>query len=69
MFILKMGSHGNLTLKSTVADGTMIRQSFRMCCKVFCQVVLAKKSLLADSALIRLNTCVAHFVAPHICTI
>ena len=69
MFILKMGSHGNLTLKSTVADGTMIRQSFRMRRKVFCQVVLTEKSLLADSTLVRLDTCVAHFVAPHICTI
>jgi hypothetical protein len=61
-----MGSHSNLALKPTVADGTMIRQSFRMRRKVFGQVVLAEKSLLTDSALVRLNTCVTHFVAPHV---
>lgn len=60
MFILKMRPHGNLSLESAIAYWTVVRQCFRVGGKVFGQMILSEKSLLADTTLVRFDASVAH---------
>lgn len=66
MFILEMGSHGDLSLKSSIADRTVVRQCFCVRRKVLSQVILPKEPFLTHTALVGLDTCVTHFVSSHI---
>lgn len=66
MFILKMRPHCNLPLKTPITNRTMIRQRFRVCGKMFRQMILPEESLLTHSALVRFHTSVSHLVPPHI---
>lgn len=43
VLVLEMSSHRNLSLKSSVADGAVVWQGFRMRGEVLGQVVLAKE--------------------------
>lgn len=69
MLVLKMSSHGNLSLKSPITNWAMVRQSFGMGCKMFSKVIFPEEPFLANSTLVRLDSSVAHLVTPHISTI
>lgn len=47
----------------------MVRQAFSMCSEMFREVIFPEESLLTYATLIRLYTCVAHFVTTHISAI
>lgn len=69
MFVLEVSAHGNLTLESSITYGAMIRQALCVCREMFSQVVFPEKSLLANSAFVRLDACVAHFMPTHVSAI
>lgn len=67
VLVLKMSTHCNLSLETSVTYWAMVWQSFRMRREVFCKMVLPKESLLAYSTLIRFYTCMPHLKDCTIC--
>lgn len=45
VLILEVGTHCDLSLKSSIADGAVVWQGLCMRCEMFRQVVLAKESI------------------------
>lgn len=66
MFVLEVSSHRDLALESSVANGAMVRQAFRVRRKMFRQMILSEKSFLADAAFVRFDARVSHFVTAHV---
>jgi hypothetical protein len=52
MLVLEVSAHGDLSLKASIADGTVVGQCFGVGGEMLGQVVLAEESLLADAALV-----------------
>lgn len=66
MFVLEVGSHCDLTLESSVTNGAMIRQAFRVRREMLGQVILSKESFLANAAFVGFDARVSHFVSTHV---
>lgn len=66
VFVLEMRAHGNLALKSSVADWAMIRQALCVGCEMFCQVIFSKESFLANTTFVRFDSSMPHFMPAHI---
>lgn len=60
MLVLKVSTHRDLSLKTTITYRAMVWQSLRMCCKVFRKMVFPKESLLTYPTFIWFNTCMPH---------
>lgn len=56
VLVLKMSSHRNLSLKSSVADRAVVWQGFRVCGEMFSQVVFAKESVRGSIKYVRAKT-------------
>lgn len=66
MFVLEMRPHCDLSLETAVTYWAVIRQRFRMRCKMLGKVVFTEKSLLTNSAFIGFDARMAHFVPAHV---
>lgn len=66
VLVLEVSAHCDLPLEAAVANRAVVRQRLRVRGEMLGEMILAEESLLTHTTLIRLDTCVSHFMAAHV---